>query len=239
MKKPLIGITPLKEREKKDPWMLPDYPEAIRAAGGIPVILPLKTGEEHIRRICKSCDGLLFTGGQDVDPSIYHAERMDYCGPACPERDEMETLLFQEAFQNDLPILGICRGHQLINAVMGGTLYQDLKEEFPVAQDHNLKKSHDDRIAHSVCLVQDSPLARLLGKDTLNVNSRHHQAVRSAAPGLNVMAWAADGVNEACWCPGRRFLWTVQWHPEQLFRKEPAQLSIFRAFVKNCAGVDR
>jgi putative glutamine amidotransferase len=233
MEKPIIGVTPLWDEERESVWMLSDYMEAVQAAGGIPVILPLKVKKSEFKHLCESLDGILFTGGQDVDPSVYHAKRIKECGPASKLRDEMEVPLMREALEQDKPILAICRGHQLLNAVLNGSLYQDLKTEFPIAGDHNMEKPYD-RTVHSVALVQDGPLAALYGKDELMVNSCHHQAVRCAAPDLTVMAWAEDGVDEACWCPGRRFVWSVQWHPERLFRKEPEQLQIFREFVKSC-----
>lgn len=235
MKKPMIGVTPLWDADKEGTWMEKAYSEAVQTAGGIPMILPLKTDLEDIRRISKFCDGFLFTGGPDVDPALYRAETEEACGPLCPERDLMEAPLLKAVIEADRPALCVCRGHQLLNAVMGGTLYQDLKTDFPAAGGHRMEKPYD-RTAHQAVLVQESPLAKLLGKEKIGVNSIHHQAVRCAAPGLDVMAWAEDGVNEACWCPDRRFLWSVQWHPELLFRKSPDQLKIFRAFVTAAAG---
>ncbi len=233
MEKPIIGVTPLWDEEREILWMLPDYLGAIQAAGGIPVILPLKMKKSEIGRICGSVDGILFTGGQDVAPALYHAKRSSECGPVCKLRDDMEAPLMLEALEKDRPVLAICRGHQLLNVVLNGSLYQDLKTEFPIAQNHRMEKPYN-RPAHSVTLVQGGPLAALYGRDRLEVNSCHHQAVRCAAPDLEVMAWAEDGVDEACWCPNRRFVWSVQWHPERLFREEPDQLQIFREFVRAC-----
>lgn len=233
MEKPIIGVTPLWDEERQSLWMLPEYMEAIQAAGGIPVVLPLKVRKTEFKRICESVDGILFTGGQDVDPALYHAKRSKECGPVCKLRDEMEAPLLMEALEQDKPVLAICRGHQLLNAVMNGSLYQDLKTEFPIAGAHDMDKPYD-RTAHDVMLVQDGPLGALYGREKLAVNSCHHQAVRCAAPALEVMAWAEDGLDEACWCPGRRFVWGIQWHPEMLFKKDAEQLQIFKEFVKNC-----
>lgn len=234
MKKPLIGVLPLYDEERESLWMLPGYFDGIRAAGGIPVMLPLEAEKEAIRQLVGLCGGLLFTGGHDVDPALYGAERQTVCGPSCPARDRLEREAFSLAWEQDLPVLGICRGIQLINVLLGGTLYQDLPAEHPGGVEHHMAPPYD-RACHSVELSAGGPLAALLGRERLEVNSYHHQAVRDLAPALRPMAKAPDDLVEAVWAPEKRFVWAVQWHPEFSFRTDAASLRLFEAFVEHCS----
>ena len=214
---PIIGVTPLWDAERKSVWMLPDYLDGIRAAGGIPVVLPLEMSEADADRIVETCDGFLFTGGQDVG--------------SCPERDALETLVLSKALQSDKAILGICRGLQFINVFLGGTLWQDLPLEHPSEIVHRQGKPYDNP-THKVILNGD--LSTLLGKETLEVNTLHHQAAKDLGENLEMMAVAPDGIIEACQMVGKRFVWAVQWHPEYMFRTDSDSLAIFSCFVKHC-----
>ena len=233
MKKPLIGVIPLYDEERESYWMLPGYFEGIRTAGGIPVMLPLEADEEDLRQLTGLCDGLLFTGGHDVDPTLYGEERRAACGESCPARDRLETAVFRLAWEKDLPVLGICRGIQLLNALLGGTLYQDLPSEHFGGAEHHMAPPYD-RTCHTVELLPGTPLAGLLGRETLGVNSYHHQAVKTLAPALRPMAQAPDGLTEAVWAPEKRFFWAVQWHPEFSFPADEASQRIFETFVGHC-----
>ncbi len=233
MKKiPVIGVTPLWDAALESTWMLTEYLEGIKAAGGLPVVLPFGIGPDEIARIVEMCDGFLFTGGQDVAPSVYGAE--DLTGgtvkPA-PCRDTLESALLPAVLEADKPVFGICRGLQFINAALGGTLWQDLPSEHPSEIVHRQGKPYDFP-AHPVVLY--GPLKALLGKVTIPVNTLHHQAVRLLAPSLKPMAITPDGLTEAVYMPGKRFVWAVQWHPEFLYKKDPDSLSLFRAFVDAC-----
>ena len=228
-KAPVIGVTPLWDAEKNSIWMLPEYLEGIRSAGGIPIILPLKADEESLRRLLAGCDGILFTGGQDVSPSLYGMEDMTGNVVSSPERDTMEAMLFRLVLETRKPVLGICRGLQLINALLGGTLWQDLPSEHPSELVHRQGKPYD-LPCHPVTL--SGSLKDLLHKDRLQVNALHHQAVRVLAPSLKPMAIAPDGIIEAAEMPGHPFLQAVQWHPEFLFRTDPDNLAIFQAFIR-------
>ena len=214
---PIIGVTPLWDAERKSIWMLPDYLDGIRAAGGIPVVLPLEMSEADADRIIETCDGFLFTGGQDVG--------------SCPERDALETLVLSKALQSDKPILGICRGLQFINVFLGGTLWQDLPSQHPSEIVHRQGKPYGTP-THKVMLSGD--LSKLLGKETLEVNTLHHQAAKELGENLEMMAVAPDGIIEAVQMAGKRFVWAVQWHPEYMFRTDPDSLAIFLCFVKHC-----
>ena len=136
MKKPLIGIVPLIDRQRESYWMLPGYMLGIEEAGGLPVMLPLTRDERELGQLTDTVDGFLFAGGQDVSPRFYNAPRSPFCGESCEERDEMEKILLSLATERDKPILGICRGIQFLNAATGGDLYQDLPSERPTGVTH-------------------------------------------------------------------------------------------------------
>lgn len=233
MKKPLIGVVPLVDEERESFWMLPGYFEGIEEAGGIPVMLPLTSDPEDLTQMANFCDGFLFTGGQDVSPRLYGEETREGCGECCPARDEMEQALLTQALGLDRPVLGICRGIQFLNAALGGTLYQDLPTEHYSKIVHHQERPYDQP-SHEVSLLRGSPLAELLGDKTLAVNSCHHQGVRHLADSLSAMAYAPDGLVEAVWMPGKRFVWAVQWHPEFSHKASEASRKIFRAFVERC-----
>lgn len=233
MRKPMIGIVPLMDIERESYWMLPGYMEGIRQAGGVPVMLPLTSDEEELGQIVDTFDGFLFTGGQDVSPSVYGEPESPQCGQCCPGRDAMEAPLLRLVMAADKAVFGICRGMQLINAVLGGTLYQDLPTDYPSEISHRQSAPYDVP-SHPVILAPDSPLYRLLKADTYEVNSCHHQAVRNLAPGLVSMAKAPDGLVEAVYAPAHSFLWAVQWHPEFAYRSDAASQAILGAFVEGC-----
>ena len=233
MKKPVIGVIPLWDDEKNSIWMLPDYLDGLQAAGALPVVFPLEADEADIRQLYGLCDGLLFTGGHDVDPALYGQAPSPLCGVSCPRRDALEAALFRLAMAEGKPMLGICRGIQLLNVLLGGTLYQDLPTEHPSPVPHVMKPPYD-RPCHTVRLVEGGTLRRLSGREELGVNSYHHQAVCRLAPSLRAEAWSPDGLVEAAACPEHPFLLAVQWHPELCFRSDPAGAAIFRALVEHC-----
>ncbi len=232
--KPVIGIAPLYDEKKSSIWMLSGYMDGIARAGGVPVILPLRAEDADVERLFRIMDGLLLTGGQDVNPSLY-GEENTACKELCPARDELEKKLFNKAMSLDMPVFGICRGLQLINAVMGGTLYQDLPTQFtsPNAENH-LQSEPYDASAHKVTLLQSSPLYALLETEKLAVNSLHHQGIRTLAPGLLPSAISEDGLVEAIYAPHKTFVQAVQWHPELTLTKEESSRKLFRAFVNAC-----
>ncbi len=229
--KKVIGVMPLVDVSKESYWMLPGYMEGISQAGGFPIMLPLTTDTEDIKEMISLCDGFLFTGGHDVDPEMYGAEKDKNCGETSHLRDYMEKEIFSRAVEADKPILGICRGIQLINVLCGGTLYQDLPSQLGV---NHVQKPPYDIPLHSVKLV-DSPLKELLNCDTINVNSYHHQAIEKLGGGLKCMAFSAlDNITEAVYMPDLKFVWGVQWHPEFSFKTDKVQRDIFKEFIRNC-----
>ena len=230
-KSPIIGVTPLWDAERKSVWMLPDYLEGIKAAGGIPVILPIEMSEADVDRIVETCDGFLFTGGQDVAPELYGTKDATGTVVPSPERDNLETLLLSKVLQADKPILGICRGLQFINAFLGGTLWQDLPSQHPSDIVHRQGKPYGIP-THKVSLNGD--LRTLLGKDTLEVNTLHHQAIKDLGKDLIPMAESPDGLIEAVKMVGKRFVCAVQWHPEYMFKTDGDSLRVFSWFVRQC-----
>lgn len=229
-KKPVVGVTPLWDEEKESIWMLPGYMDGIMQAGGIPVILPFSDDEQELEQLVSMCDGILLTGGPDVTPGLYDEEPLGEMVVTCPKRDVTEGLVFAKAIDMDKPVLGICRGIQLINVCLGGTLYQDLPMQHPSEIVHRQPAPYD-RPVHEVTLLKDSPLYDCLKMEKLSVNSSHHQAVKTLAPGLVPMAYSPDGLAEAVYMPGKRFLWAVQWHPERLFVNDACSRKIFQAFT--------
>ena len=181
------------------------------------MILPLEMSEEDADRIVETCDGFLFTGGQDVG--------------TCPECDTLETLLLSKALQADKAILGICRGLQFINVFLGGTLWQDLPSQHPSEMIHRQGKPYGTP-THKVML--DGELRTLLGKEVIEVNTLHHQAAKDLGEDLTQMAVAPDGIIEAVQMKGKRFVWAVQWHPEYMFITDADSLAIFSCFIKHC-----
>ena len=165
-----------------------------------------------------------------MSPALYGETPKPTCGEICPARDRMEQALLHLALERDLPVLGICRGIQFLNAVLGGTLYQDLPTEHPSQTQHHMTPPYD-RAMHTVTLQPGTPLAELLGTEHIGVNSYHHQAVKTLAPCLTEMAWSEDGLIEAVCLPEKRFVWAVQWHPEFAFRVDEHSRKIFGAFV--------
>ena len=236
MKKPVIGVTPQWDEEWNVLRMQPGYLEGVVNAGGLPLVLPLTSDENLIREVCGAVDGLLFTGGPDVHPEYYGEEALEYC-ELCKIRDDFETRLFSiGVIEMRKPSFGICRGLQIVNIMMGGTLYQDIAAQY----EKQPQKKHDqdaphDIHKHTVTITRGSPLHDLLDEEVIGVNSSHHQAIRDLAPGLEIMAISEDGLIESLFMPGGQFLWAVQWHPERTLKDGNSQ-KLFDAFV---GGVSR
>ena len=234
-KRPVIGVVPLYDIQRDSLWMIPGYLDGIAAAGGIPVVLPLTEDEQVLRQLANDVDGFLMTGGQDVSPALYGEERLDSCGETLPVRDGMESRIFQLCLERDVPVLGICRGIQLMNVLLGGTLYQDLPSQRPTQTEHHMSPPYD-RPVHQVEICKGTPLFDLIQTERMDVNSYHHQAVRDKAPALQTMAVSEDGLIEAVCLPERPFVWAVQWHPELSWRTDEKSRRIFEAFVGRCAS---
>lgn len=192
---------------------------AVARAGALPFLLPVLPDPEALAALVDRVDALVLSGGSDVAPGLYREEplRPEWAGD--PARDAYEQRLLDAALARGKPVLGVCRGIQLLNAALGGSLYQDIRHQIPGALVHRDPARYDDN-EHTIRLCKDSWLYPLYGADELLVNSVHHQAIKDLAPGLRACAWAPDGVIEAV-CDERRDLWAVQWHPEWLDPQSP------------------
>ena len=204
------------------------YIESLARAGAKMHWVELSDPEQAVQDAL-TCDGLLLPGGGDMDPKFYGQARIPACGEPNLLRDAAEPLLLRAFLAADKPVLGICRGIQVMNAVLGGDLYQDIKpfEHLP----------HNDHWAkvHTVTIRRGTLLSRILGQDTVLVNSQHHQAVDRVAPGFTLAALSEDGIVEAIEKPDARFCLGVQWHPEWLSDADPAMQGLFDAFVNACS----
>lgn len=204
------------------------YIESLARAGAGMHWVELSDPEQAVQDAL-TCDGLLLPGGGDMDPKFYGQARIPACGEPNLLRDAAEPLLLRAFLAADKPVLGICRGIQVMNAVLGGDLYQDIKpfEHLP----------HNDHWAkvHTVTVRRGTLLSRILGQDTVLVNSQHHQAVDRVAPGFTLAALSEDGIVEAIEKPDAGFCLGVQWHPEWLSDADPAMQSLFDAFVNACS----
>ncbi|MBI4324407.1 MAG: gamma-glutamyl-gamma-aminobutyrate hydrolase family protein [Chloroflexi bacterium] len=218
------------------------YPQAIIAAGGLPWILPCAPAPELVAECVRRCDGVLMTGGDDIQPRLYTAQlprRLQRTlGPPDPKRDLLELLLIQEVFRRRKPLLAICRGHQMLNVALGGTLLVDINLQAPGALRH-CRMDRKDRMVHEVALAPDSRLARVFGQERIGVNSTHHQAVARVARPFRATAVSQDGIVEGLelnLADGQLlpYLLAVQFHPERLIERHPEFRELFRDFTRAC-----
>ena len=189
--------------------------------------------QQELERLIDLCDGFLFTGGKDVEPSRYGEETKPGCGIIQKYRDEYELRVFKAALKTGKPILGICRGTQLINVGLGGTLYQDIPSECPSEIFHRQQESTYS-FSHSVNIACGTPLYELVEKERIRANSFHHQSIKALGRNLAVMATADDGVIEAVYGTSKQYVRGYQWHPERLFDKDEENFAIFKDFISAC-----
>ena len=224
-----------------------NYPRAVMAAGGLPLILPGVTERNLIAECVRRCDGVMLTGGDDVNPRLYAAQLpprlAKTVGHPDKPRDMRELFLIAETFRQRKPLLAICRGHQLLNVALGGTLLVDIATQRPAALHHD-QSDKKGVVVHEVELTPDSLLARITGNHRLGVNSSHHQAVDRVAAPLRVTARGRDGVVEGLelqpaalgWLP---YLVAVQYHPERLAERHAEHRELFVSFTRACARQSR
>jgi putative glutamine amidotransferase len=241
-RKPLIGCTTYNKTADQDPpvqivGLMPAYIKAVEAAGGLPVLIPLGLAEADLGAIFERLDGLLLPGGGDIDPGVYGGQMDPTIWGVDEDRDRVELLLARQAASGQKPVLAICRGHQIFNVALGGTLWSDLQTQIPDSLKHdyyNIRPRNE--LIHDVTIQPGSLLARSLGKTTTMVNSLHHQGIRQLASRLTAVATAPDGLIEATELLDHPFALSVQWHPENLVGDDPAMLDLFRAFVSASAN---
>jgi len=230
--KPIIGIlaeidTELNARVQYT------YVSAIEKSGGLPLLLPNVNETEALERFAYICDGFFFTGGADVNPLRYGEQPKAACGEIQLQRDELEFKVFEKVICTQKPILAICRGAQLVNVALGGTLYQDIPSEINTDISHRQSEPKTSP-SHEVRVLDGTPLSELMNKERIKANSFHHQAVKTLGKGLEIMALANDDIIEAFYLSGQRYLRAYQWHPERLCDNDTHNRLIFDDFIKNC-----
>ena len=240
--KPLIGISAGTFTDRS--WCPPSfghrrtYVDAIVRAGGAPVLVPPLEDETTLRLIYDRLDGVLLAAGGDIDPAHYGHPRHEKSGLIDPLRDNAELPVARWAIAEGKPVLGICRGMQIINVALGGTLYQDIPSQVTTELHHNLSFERENwtHMAHAMQIAPDSELAELLGVAEMEINSLHHQALDQLAAGLRPVAWSPDGIIEAIEGTGDPFLIGIQCHPEVLqSQADQRWQAVFAAFVVRCA----
>jgi putative glutamine amidotransferase len=244
MMKPLIGITC--SRTVGGAWgeyspghfmdyTYEEYTRAIHYCGGAPVIIPIPQDTGTFQTIFKRLDGLLLSGGPDINPRFYGEQPLPALGEVDEGLDRMELEAARLAFRENLPTLGICRGAQILNVSQGGTLYQDIPSQVQDCVGHTQKA--DKRVlAHSIRIEGKTLLSSISKRKAIWVNGKHHQAIKALAPGFRVSARATDGIIEAIEHPSKKFLLGVQWHPEGTWEDDLYSKRLFRAFIEAAIG---
>lgn len=236
LKRPLIGITSGLNDQEKYQVLSRFFMEALTAQGAMPVVLPLTDDAALLADYVNTLDGVVFSGGVDVDPMLFGQWQKPACGSISPIRDAHEMTLARLLLQRrDKPVLGVCRGFQLLNIALGGDIYQDLPTEYQGELIAHRQKQPESYPSHPVAVAEGSLLHRITGQTELMVNSLHHQAVRRIT-GWTACAAASDGVVEAAEMQEHPFFLGVQWHPERLWEKDDASAALFGAFVQACAA---
>jgi putative glutamine amidotransferase len=238
-KKPIIGITGayMKRNEHMEgSYVHHDYHKTVAANGGIPVILPFISPEITLDTL-PLCNGIILSGGEDVDPQFYGQDPHVHLGPTLPDRDLVEIEIVKYAIRNNIPILAICRGVQILNVALGGTLIQDIPSQLnePIQHSQKVERRRD---THWVTVSENSKLFQILGLDQIRVNSLHHQALDKVSNDLRVVAISSDGIVEAVeYIHSSTFTIGVQWHPESMASTNSSMNNLFIEFIKSCSGV--
>ena len=237
---PIIGITcglkisnVISNRIYRENSVGFDYVRAIEHAGGVPVVLPIIENQDCISGFIDMIDGLLLSGGGDIEPSLFDEEPNPSLGSIDPLRDWVEMELTAAALQQNLPILAICRGIQVLNVAAGGTLYQDISQHAKTLVKHR-QSAPGWHASHTINIEPETILFKIFGSQTGRVNSYHHQAVREPAEGFIVSARSTDMIIEAIESQKRKFVLGVQFHPEMMWERHQEAASIFSTFVKWC-----
>jgi len=239
--RPLIGCTTYRKRvSQKRPidiyGLMPSYTEAITAAGGIPLLIPLGLSDEDLKSIFERLDGIVLPGGGDVSPDVYNGRKNVKMDGIDRERDQVELFMARAAVEEQKPFLAICRGIQVLNVALGGTLWEDVMSLVPGAMNHDSPDSVPrNHLAHTISIDAGTSIARIMGTTNSWVNSIHHQAIRDVAPDLEVTALAPDGIIEAAEVTNHPFAIGVQWHPENLIWDDPTMLKLFSGLVETAA----
>lgn len=232
MKSPIIGITCATHPSEEKYYIVKDYVKAVDASGGIPILIPPFKSETRIKEIARFLDGLLLSGGKDLDPKFYGEEPVGV-GRIDPEKDSLELTLTRAVLARDIPILGICRGCQVLNVIGGGTITQHLS-----VKDNKIKHwqiAPDNYPTHTLELKRGSKLRKIIGKARIRVNSFHHQAIRGVAKGYKVSASALDGTIEGIESQSNSWVIGVQFHMEYLWEDYSEFKRVFVDFIKTAS----
>lgn len=238
MPKPLIGITAYTRYWPQTGWRYDvcygENATAIEQAGGLPVLIPSQTSDETLRELYQRLDGVLLPGGGDINPDQYGKEHGSVLYGIDDSRDRVELSMARWAVEDDLPVFGICRGIQVMNVALGGTLTQDIPSLVETDLRHVINVPEGEsrsKVLHAVEIDASSRLATILGDTTLDVNSIHHQTIQEVAPSLSITAKAPDGLIEGVEMPDKNFVLGVQWHPEDMVADDERMQQLFKAFV--------
>lgn len=235
--KPIIGITSQYEYSVGRNFNKINYTyiEAVIRGGGVPIILPILSQLDDLDIYIDSIDGLILTGGEDVSPLIFGEEPIKEVKNICYDRDQMEIELFNRAYERGIPVLGICRGVQVFNVALGGTLYQDIHAQIPDALGHvstyNIEGGY-----HSIIIDKDTMLYDIFKQEKISVNSQHHQSVKDLGRDLRISAKSLDGVIEGVESTTDKYVLGLQFHPEAMINPHKKFLNIFNHFIKNCSS---
>ncbi|MBI4591276.1 MAG: gamma-glutamyl-gamma-aminobutyrate hydrolase family protein [Candidatus Rokubacteria bacterium] len=241
---PLIGVTTsiTVGKSPERAYVNSAYVAAIQEAGGVPVPIPPQLDATALAEILARCDGFLLTGGGDMDPAAFNEPPHPTLSEVAPARDRLEIALVRRALESGKPLLAVCRGIQVLNVALGGSLFQDVATDPGTEIQHQQEREQKprDEPTHPVKVVAGSRLAQLLGTTELRVNSMHHQAVKALGRGLVPVAFAPDMIIEGVELEDpERFVLGVQWHPEELVSRDQAAARLFRAFVEAAASPKR
>jgi putative glutamine amidotransferase len=241
MPRPHIGVVMQTQTsvagERPEAWLMgKQYLQVLAQLGAVPVLVPLFVDQpDLLLELFDPLDGVLLAGGADIEPSRYGEAKRPECGTCDPDRDATELLLLKHAFSSQLPVLGLCRGVQMLNVACGGSLYQDIPSQVPGAIKHDYTAAQQflDRtdVRHDVRVKSGTRLAEILGESVVNVNSIHHQAVKDLGQNLTATAFSNDGVVEALEGAQTAFVVGVQWHPEELVESDSRMRRLFTAFL--------
>lgn len=239
MKQPIIGITSYNGQTKESLLaviLLRVYVQAIKQAGGVPVVIPSDLDEGDWMALFERMDGLLLSGGGDIALDRYNGLSHPRIDSVDEARDELEFGLLRSSIDQGKPFFGICRGAQVVNVGLGGTLYTHIEDQHPNSLKHDYFPNYPrNRLSHPVRVEESSQLAEIVGEPVLQVNSLHHQGIKDLAPTLNAVAYAPDGLIEAVELSDHPFGMAVQWHPEWLTDQQSTR-NLFKAFVNSTRG---
>lgn len=211
------------------------YTHAVESAGGLPILIPILKDHTALDRLLSRLDGLLLSGGGDIHPARYGEERHPLSEEPDETLDEFELKLIDWALQEDVPTLGVCRGMQLMNVALGGSLHQDIVDQYATDTRHSNRDKSRDYLAHTVKVLPGTRMEAILRAREVRVNSLHHQAVKQPGKGVTISGVAEDGIAEMMEVADYRFMLAVQFHPEEIYTREPGSARLFSAFVQACS----